>query len=163
MCRYNFLLQKTIWELFVEFFVGFLEFWIGNMRVDLRCCDWRVSEEFLDNSDVCSVCEEGGCKTVSESVGMEVFEDSCLNAVILYHIGDEESCEAYILFREIGRFDVIYSEIVSYEKRGEVVVPHIDIIRNSDFRPFCQVDDTEFVSFSSNGKFHRLEIDVFLI
>ena len=39
VCRHNFLLQKTIWELFVEFFVGFLEFWIGNMRVDLRCCD----------------------------------------------------------------------------------------------------------------------------
>jgi hypothetical protein len=56
--------------------MSFLEFWIGNMSVDLCCSDWCMSEEFLDDTDISTIGEERCRKTVSQSMGMEIFE-SC--------------------------------------------------------------------------------------
>lgn len=73
------------------FFVGFSEFPVGEMGVDLGGGDGRVAEEFLDGADVGAAVKEFGGVGVAEGVrrdffgeaGKEgVFSDNFLDGVV---------------------------------------------------------------------------------
>lgn len=81
----------------MKFLMCFFELWVRHMCIDLCRRDRSMSEKFLDDTDICSVCEESRGEAMAECMSMDIFEDSCLESVGLYHIGDEESCKTDIL------------------------------------------------------------------
>lgn len=51
--------------LFVKFLMSFFEFWIRYMSIHLRCSNRRMSEKFLNNSDIRTIGQKCRRKTMT--------------------------------------------------------------------------------------------------
>jgi hypothetical protein len=101
----------------MKFLVSFFEFWIRYMRVDLSGSDRRMSEKLLNDTNIGTIRQESGSKTMSKGMGVKILEDSRTKAVVLYHIGDKKTSEADGFIFYSRRKDVRMTEIMADKKR----------------------------------------------
>lgn len=100
------MISSKIFELFA----------IGDVRVDLGCCDLRVSKHLLDTSQVRSVAEEVSGKGVSKSMGCDRGVESCSFRVAFDDIPDCLAAQGASASREkkvVGADGVPLSKSVS--------------------------------------------------
>lgn len=62
----------------MEFFVDFLESWIGYVRVNLGRGNRRMSQKLLDGADVGTVGKQRGSEGVTQRMGGNVLYDARL-------------------------------------------------------------------------------------
>jgi hypothetical protein len=78
----------------MKFFMSFFELWVRHMRVDLSRRDRGMAKKFLDYTYISTICQKSCCKRVTKRMCMHIFEYSCSESIILYHIGDKKSSES---------------------------------------------------------------------
>ncbi len=143
--------------------MGFFEFWICHMGIYLSGGDRGMSEEFLDDTDISTVRQKGGSKTVTQCMSMKVFEYSRFESVLFNHIRDKKSCESYARISELYQRNIFLIKVVSDKEWTKSIISCLKILLYRIFRFLCEIDDPHFVSFSSDGKFECFEIYIFLI
>ena len=92
-----------------------------------------------------------------------MFQDSCLQSIVFYHIRNKETREAHMLIIELTRSNIFFSEIVSYKERMECIVSSSEIYFYFFFRLRCEIDDTEFISLSPHCELESIEIYIITI
>lgn len=147
----------------MKFPMCFSELRIRNVGIDLRRRDRGMPEKLLDDTHIRSIREESRRKAMAEGMCWDMFQDSCLQSIVFYHIRDKETREAHMLIIELTRSHIFFSEIVSYKERMECIVSSSKIYFYFFFRLRCEIDDTEFISFSSYGELECLEIHIISI
>lgn len=165
--------------------MDFFQSRIGNVGIYLRRADRRMSEKFLDGSDVSPVGKQRGGERMSERMGGNVFYDARLESapgnrgrdevarqpdVIgferLFFSRSDLGTERFFQFLIYGIpvfvlrfFEIVRSVVMPDEERSEVVVPGFKIVRNPLRGAFGKIDDTNFPAFSADGEFPGFEID----
>lgn len=74
----------------MEFLVCLFQFWIRYMCIDLCRRDRSMSEKFLYDTDICTICQKSRSKTMSECMSVDIFKYSGFESIGLYHIGYEK-------------------------------------------------------------------------
>lgn len=138
--------------------MSFFEFRIGHMSIDLRGRDRCMPEEFLDYTDICAISQECCRETMTECMGMEIFEYTRFHPIIFHHSCYKKARKAHIFVIQMDRFDIFFSKIMSDKKRSKVITSRFQIRSDRVSSNFCQVDNADFISLSAYCELHGFEI-----
>ena len=142
------------------FLVSLLELGIGHVGIDLRCRDGCMTEEFLDYTDISTICQQSCCKRMTERVCVHIFEYACLESVCFHHVGDMEPRQSDYVIREQGGVDVRFTVVVADEERNKVVTTSLEIGLYGISGGRSEINDPELTSLSSYGEFESLEVHI---
>lgn len=165
--------------------MDFLQSGVGDVGVNLRRGNRRMSEKFLDSPDIRTVGKQRRSERMPERVGRNVFHDARLERPFGNRGRNEVARQPYVVgFQRfflsgsdfgtkrflqfaINGFPVfvfrlllrVRSVIMSDEERRKIVVTGFEVIGNPLRGTFGKIDDANLSSFSANGEFARFEID----
>lgn len=145
------------------FLVCLLEFWIRYMCIYLSCCDRSMSEELLNNTYICSICQKRSSKTMSKRMSMHIFEDACFESIILYHIRNKKSSKSNGVIIKEWRIDICRCKIMPNKKWNKMIITWHKICLYRITSLICEIYNSEFSSLSSNCKFHGFKIYIIAV
>lgn len=96
-------------------------------------------------------------------MSMEIFENACLDAIFLDHIGNKKARKPHSAIIKFYRINIFFGKIVTDKQGGKMIASVREICFDRIMSAICQVDDTEFSSFSAYGKFPGFEIYIISI
>jgi hypothetical protein len=74
-----------------------------------------MAEEFLYDTDICTIRQECRREAMAESMGMHILEYPSLEAILLYHIGDKKPTQSDRVTRKIDSLYIFFTKIMTYK------------------------------------------------
>ena len=139
------------------FLVGFAEFWIGHVGVDLCRRDACVSEHFLDGAYVGTIGQQGRREGVTKGMGRDIFDDIGTQSIGFDHRRDMDAGESKA--RRIVGVEISRIDIMSDEERWNVVATCLDILGDSVARTVREIDDAHPSTLTTHAKLPTREVD----
>ena len=115
-----------------------------------------MSEKFLDSPDVRTVGKQRSSERMPERMGRNVLYDAGLKSPLGNRGRNEIARKADVVRLEANG---VRSVVMPDEKRSEIVVTRIEIVRNPLRGTLGQVYDANLSAFSTYGEFARFEVD----
>ena len=95
--------------------MSFFQFWIGHVSIDLCRRDRCMAEEFLYDTDICTIRQECRGEAMTEGMCVHILEYPSLEAILLYHIRDKKSTQSDSVTREIDSIYIFFTKIMAYK------------------------------------------------
>lgn len=139
--------------------MDFFEAFVCDVGVDLGGSDGRVTEHSLDTSDISTIHEEVGSKTVTKGVRMDVFEYTCLGGVVFDDTSDTASGETErFTFAVFSIHQTLFG--IGDEEGWVDVRTDIEVGFEGFFGWRRNKHNSEFAPLSSNTELFFFEIDM---
>ena len=122
------------------------------MRINLRCRNIRMSQKFLNDSQIGAVFKNMGCKRMPQSMRRDVLGDSCLLDLVFEVFPYSLSCQTFAM-----KIDEQEWTALVFAKLGSGIV---EVVVNPDDCLVSNRNDSFFSSFSHGLNYADIKVQI---